>query len=211
MLRVLTISFGYKATGGFTYIFLITRYHGITKNPYYHPADDREIARLDELQYVIRTVYGSNVLAPITKSPRLILDVGAGSGTHSGSFIEIGRWAIEVADEYPGASIIGLDLAPIESPFTPINCEFRVGDLSEELDAFDDGSMDLVHSRYTLHWYSKNRFLHAGVTRDQWPLYIQETFRILQPGIGWAQFCEMTPYDREEGSVLAEVNPCYRN
>lgn len=49
-------------------------------SPYYHPADEAEVIRLDDLHYVIRTVYGKNVLAPIPQIPGKILDVGTGSG-----------------------------------------------------------------------------------------------------------------------------------
>jgi hypothetical protein len=32
----------------------------------------------------------------------------------------------------------------------------------------------------------------TGVTRDQWPLYISEVYRILKPCNGWIQCGEMT-------------------
>jgi hypothetical protein len=62
----------------------------------------------------------------------------------------IGRWAIEVADDYPRANVIGIDLSPMQPTDVPENCEFIVGDLPECLEDFDDGSVDLVHSRYIL-------------------------------------------------------------
>jgi hypothetical protein len=58
-----------------------------------------------------------------------------------------GRWAIEVADEYPRATVIGLDLSPMQPDNIPENCEFIIGDLTESLADFDDGTFDLVHSR----------------------------------------------------------------
>lgn len=58
-----------------------------------------------------------------------------------------GRWAIEVADEYPRATVIGLDLSPMQPDNIPENCEFIIGDLTESLTDFDDGTFDLVHSR----------------------------------------------------------------
>jgi len=42
--------------------------------------NDKEFSRLSELQFVIRSLYGTNVLAPIDKHPRAILDAGTGSG-----------------------------------------------------------------------------------------------------------------------------------
>jgi len=41
-----------------------------------------------------------------------------------------------------------MDLSPIQPDFVPPNCEFMVGDLMEDLADFDDGSFDLVHSKY---------------------------------------------------------------
>jgi hypothetical protein len=42
-----------------------------------------------------------------------------------------------------------MDLSPIQPTDVPVNCEFVVGDLTSELDDFDDGHFDLVHSRYS--------------------------------------------------------------
>jgi hypothetical protein len=54
--------------------------HGIETNPYPLPNDDEEIVRLDELQFVISGFFGPNILAPITRNPTAILDLGTGSG-----------------------------------------------------------------------------------------------------------------------------------
>jgi len=113
------------------------RYHGIDGNEYPLPNDSEEHTRLDNLQHMFRILLGRNVLAPIGPRPTMILDVGAGSG----------RWVVEVAEEFPTATVTGLDLSPIDhSGKVPKNCEFVVGDLTDGL-KFDDGSMGLVHSR----------------------------------------------------------------
>ena len=65
-----------------------------------------------------------------------LVDVGTGSG----------GWVLEVADEYPGAKVYGIDISAIQPTFVPGNAEFIVMDLTNGLD-FDDGSTDFVHSR----------------------------------------------------------------
>ena len=113
------------------------RYHGVEGNEYPLPNDTEEHTRLDNLQYMFRNLLGRNVVAPIGSRPTRILDVGAGSG----------RWVVEVAEEFPSATVTGLDLSPIDPPGNaPKNCEFMVDDLTDGL-KFDDGSLDLVHSR----------------------------------------------------------------
>jgi SAM-dependent methyltransferase len=126
----------------------VDRYHGMPNNSYPYPCDDDEKIRLDEMQYVVRTVYGGNVIAPISKRPTMILDLGTGSGysLRNISYTK-GAWAIEVADEFPTALVIGMDLSPIQPHHIPGNCEFRVGDITQDLAYFNDGSVDLIHSR----------------------------------------------------------------
>jgi len=59
---------------------LIYRYHGIVENPYPFPNDEEEVVRLDKLQYLHRLLMPRNVMAPISRKPNLILDLGTGSG-----------------------------------------------------------------------------------------------------------------------------------
>ena len=90
------------------------------------------------MHYLYRCLLGRNIVVPIASKPRHILDVGTGSG----------RWAIEVADQYEDTNVFGIDLSPTSPSYEiPENCEFIVADLTEGL-SFDDGSLDLVHSRY---------------------------------------------------------------
>jgi len=67
----------------------------------------------------------------------MIVDIGTGSG----------KWVIEVADEHSTARVIGTDLSPIQPTEVPANAEFILMDLTEGLQ-FDDGSTDLVQSRF---------------------------------------------------------------
>ena len=56
---------------------------------------------------------------------------------------------VEVADDYPTARVIGVDLSPIQPTDVPTNAEFILMDLTQGLQ-FDDGSADLVQSRYKI-------------------------------------------------------------
>jgi methylase of polypeptide subunit release factors len=76
-------------------------------------------------------------MAPISPKATKIVDLGTGSGA----------WCIEVADQFPNAFIRGIDLSPIQPNIVPGNCDFVVHDINEGL-PFDDGSIDLVQSRF---------------------------------------------------------------
>ncbi|KAF8241273.1 hypothetical protein K440DRAFT_474769, partial [Wilcoxina mikolae CBS 423.85] len=56
-------------------------------------------------------------LAPL-KDPQRILDVGTGTGI----------WAVDVADKYPAAEVIGADLRYVTPAWIPPNCKFEVDD-----------------------------------------------------------------------------------
>ena len=126
------------------------RMHGIETNPYPLPNDDEEIVRLDELQFVIRGLFGPNILAPISRNPTAILDLGTGSGRYHPICTEAYySWCFEVAEQFPDARVVGIDLSPVQPTAVPDNCEFIVADFTEGLE-FDNGSLDLVHSRLHL-------------------------------------------------------------
>jgi hypothetical protein len=59
-----------------------------------------------------------------------------------------GAWVMEVAEEYPYARVIGMDLSPVQRRDVPSNCKFLIGDLTKDLAEFYNGSFDLVNSRY---------------------------------------------------------------
>ena len=42
--------------------------------------------------------------APIGDDPRLVLDLGTGTGI----------WSVDFADQFPSAEVIGVDLAPLQ-------------------------------------------------------------------------------------------------
>jgi hypothetical protein len=69
--------------------------------PYALPADIEEINRLDFQHYMLRFAFRGNYAAPLV-NPAAILDVGTGTG----------RWAIEMAQLFPQANVIGLDVKP---------------------------------------------------------------------------------------------------
>jgi len=61
---------------------------------------------------------------------------------------DVGAWAIEVAEQFPNAIVIGLDLAPVQPTLVPKNCEFMVGDLTTDLETkFEPDTFDLIQSR----------------------------------------------------------------
>ncbi|KAF8921217.1 S-adenosyl-L-methionine-dependent methyltransferase [Mucidula mucida] len=140
-----------------------------TLNPTYMlPADEDEVKRMELYHRMLKFVLdGRNYVGPVKEAlqfgqQRRILDLGTGGGL----------WAIEMADEFPRAEVIGIDLAPIQPRDVPPNCTFELYNLEEGRVniPYSDGYFDLVHARC----------MFTGI-RD-YPQLIREISRVLRPG-----------------------------
>jgi len=99
------------------------RYHAYREGEYLLPNDEQEQDRMDLLHHVFLLVLGGRLhRAPIPKHPQRVLDLGTGTGI----------WAIDFADQYPSAQVIGNDLSPIQPVWTPPNCAFEIDDFEAE-------------------------------------------------------------------------------
>lgn len=52
-----------------------------------------------------------------------------------------------MADRYPGAEIVGVDLSPIQPSWVPPNVKFVVDDIEDEW--VDEAPYDLIHMRHS--------------------------------------------------------------
>jgi ubiquinone/menaquinone biosynthesis C-methylase UbiE len=146
--------------------------------PYVLPKDLDETNRLDFQHYMLRSFIKSNYVAPIGQ-PRDILDVGCGTG----------RWAMDLATEFPRANVIGVDVAPPPladsahgaSVDAADNYTFVQGNVLERL-PFADNSFDFVHQRYLI----------LAIPASRWPLVVAELLRVTRPG-GWVELIETEP------------------
>jgi ubiquinone/menaquinone biosynthesis C-methylase UbiE len=157
-----------------------------TDAPYILPTDLDEANRLDFQHFMVRSVMRGLYWAPILH-PMSILDVGAGTG----------RWAREVAQIFPDANVIGLDLkgAPVNATGQPDpdNVTFVQGNLLEGL-PFADGLFDLVHQR----------FLISGIPQQKWPQAVTELARVTAPN-GWVELVEAGLSDNN-GPALRQLD-----
>jgi len=55
----------------------------------------------------------------------------------------------DMADQYPSAEVVGIDLSPVQPKFVPPNCQFQIDDASVEW-TFPPGSRDFVFFRFML-------------------------------------------------------------
>jgi SAM-dependent methyltransferase len=104
-------------------------------------------------------------LAPI-QEPHNILDVGTGTGI----------WAIDIADQYPSAQVLGTDLSPIQPDFVPPNCSFEIDDVTLEW-TFPVDHFDFIHIREMF-----------GSVPD-WDYFFEQAYRHIKPG-GWVEIVE---------------------
>ncbi|TFK76384.1 S-adenosyl-L-methionine-dependent methyltransferase [Pluteus cervinus] len=133
---------------------------------YLLPADKEEIRRSELHHRMLQFVFsGKNYIGPVRQAlqfgeQRRILDLGTGGGF----------WAIDMADEFPRAEVIGVDLAPIQPRDVPPNCTFELCDLDQWNIPYPDNYFDFVHARS----------MHTGI--HDYPRFIEEIARILRPG-----------------------------
>ncbi|KAK1831172.1 secondary metabolism regulator LAE1 [Podospora conica] len=149
-------------------IFNYRKVHGRTFQnykdaEYWGPNDEKQNDALDLHHHMTLLLHHDKLhLAPLD-NPQSVLDVGTGTGL----------WAIDFADQYPSAEVIGTDLSPIQPAWTPPNCKFELDDASLDW-TYAENQFDFIHIRYLL-----------GSIPD-WPRLYQQAFRCLKPG-GWIE------------------------
>ncbi|CUS13388.1 unnamed protein product [Tuber aestivum] len=144
------------------------RYNGYRRGNYVFPNDQQEIERLHLQHHMISVLFSGRLhWAPIDPNPQRILDIGTGTGS----------WAVDIADMYPSAHVIGTDLSPIQSHWVPPNLVYEIDDAESEW-TYKRDSFDLVHTRFL-----------TGAFAD-WPKFTERSFRALKPG-GWIECQEI--------------------
>jgi ubiquinone/menaquinone biosynthesis C-methylase UbiE len=142
----------------------------VTGVPYALPKDLAEVNRLDFQHYIYRNVLRGNFLVPLA-DPTAILDVAAGTGI----------WGKEMAQQFPQARVVGLDLEDIKvSGPIPANYQFVQGNLLDGL-PFVANSFDFVHQRLVL---------ASAVPFERWMDVFKELLRVTRPG-GWLELPEV--------------------
>ncbi|KAF9544570.1 hypothetical protein EC957_011880 [Mortierella hygrophila] len=130
---------------------------------------------------------GGNAHAPLRYDIDRILDSGCG----------LGEWAMEMAKEYPSATVYGVDLNPDLFPGmsqpVPSNCLFVQSNILSRL-SFPDHYFDFVYQR----------FLYLALTIDDWPVALKELRRVMKPG-GWIELFEPCMRVHRAGPRTREV------
>ncbi|GLV60154.1 hypothetical protein KDH_69770 [Dictyobacter sp. S3.2.2.5] len=153
---------------------------------YMLPKDLGEIQRLDFQHYLLRYAFKGNHLAPV-KQPQNILDVACGTG----------RWMYEMAQTFPQASLVGIDMVTPQSLKSNLNfprqCMFKQGNVAQGLPFVHD-SFDFVHQR----------LLILGLQATAWPPLLQNLIRVTRPG-GWIELVESDLICRRLGPQTARL------
>jgi SAM-dependent methyltransferase len=88
----------------------------------------------------------------------------------------IGIWAIDFADAYPNARVIGTDLSPIQPAWVPPNLEFFV----------DDVEAEWTFKRY---YFDFVRCCDLGGSIADWPKLLRQAHRHMKHG-GWLELSD---------------------
>ncbi|KAL8651681.1 MAG: hypothetical protein Q9226_004600 [Calogaya cf. arnoldii] len=135
------------------------RYHSYRDGAYWGPNDETHNDQQDIAHHAWRLALNNKLhLAPV-HNPERILDVGTGTGI----------WAIEMAELFPDAQVVGTDLSPIQPTWVPPNCIFEVDDVTMEW-TYRKDSFDFIHSREMF-----------GSIAD-WDEYFRQCYLHLKPG-----------------------------
>jgi trans-aconitate methyltransferase len=104
--------------------------------------DEKELDRND-LQHHKYNLLPSHRLyvAPISEEQlsdanSRILDLGTGTGI----------WAMVIADKFPNAEVLGVDIVATQPPLVPPNCIFEIDDVEEDW-SYRTAHFNFIHGR----------------------------------------------------------------
>ncbi|KAK2803770.1 hypothetical protein FQN51_003000 [Onygenales sp. PD_10] len=163
------------------------RYHAYRAGSYLMPNDEQASEHLD-ICHRMMTLASDDKLhfAPIGKDPQRILDIGTGTGL----------WAIDMADLYPSAEVIGNDLSPIQPSMVPPNVKFEIDDV--EADWSYSAPFDFIHSRY------------MAMSIQDWPRLVSQMYSNVKPG-GWVELYDCDLEYRSFDGSLTKEHAIYKN
>lgn len=107
--------------------------------------------------------------------PKRILDLGTGTGI----------WALDMAEEFPNAEIVGVDLSPIQPNWAPPNCRFFVDDIESDWTFTPEEAFDYIHARS----------LAGGI--GDWDRLLRQAYNHVKPG-GWVEVQEAEAWIRSD-------------
>jgi SAM-dependent methyltransferase len=117
-------------------------------NPTLSPVQEEQDRLNLQHQIMCLTLNGKLHCAPLSTLPsgiHNVLDLATGTGT----------WAIDFAQEYPSANVLGTDLSPIQPSFVPPNCRFEVDDAEDEW-TFGE-KFEYIHGRMLASCFASHR------------------------------------------------------
>ncbi|KAH8679298.1 S-adenosyl-L-methionine-dependent methyltransferase [Ilyonectria robusta] len=157
-------------------------YHSERGNAeYWTPNDEHHNESMDINHHLLSlSLEGKLFLAPLKDDVQKVLDIGTGTGI----------WAIDFADQYPNAEVIGTDLSPIQPTWVPPNVAFEIEDCTEEW-TFKPNSIDFVHMRY----------LYGSI--GDWHALLKEAYRACKPG-GWVESYEASAMMESDDGTVTE-------
>ncbi|KAK7210093.1 hypothetical protein V2G26_017271 [Clonostachys chloroleuca] len=156
------------------------KYQSSKTTEYWAPTDERHIEGNDIAHHIALLLLDEQLtLAPISSHPQQILDIGTGTGI----------WAIDMADQYPGAEVLGTDISAVQPDWVPPNCIFQIDDA--QLDwTFKENFFDFVHIRY----------MYGGI--DDWDKLYRQAYTHVKPG-GWFENIEIDLETRSENPKVS--------
>ncbi|CEJ57601.1 hypothetical protein PMG11_06289 [Penicillium brasilianum] len=156
------------------------RYHSYREGNYVLPNDEQEQDRQDLLHHVRNLVLnGALFRTPLEPSIQRVLDIGTGTGI----------WAIDFADSFPSAEVIGTDLSPIQPSWVPPNLRFIVDDAEEPWLLSANRPFDFIHAR------------DLGGAIADWPRLLRQAYKHLKPG-GWIELQEFEVMLKSDDDTL---------
>ncbi|KAJ5685877.1 hypothetical protein N7536_008496 [Penicillium majusculum] len=159
------------------------RYHSNRTGQYMMPNDEEEQDRMDLTHHIwLLMMKGELHKAPVT-NPQKILDLGTGTGI----------WALDIAEKFPTARVIGNDISAIQPNWVTPNVEFIIEDFENEW-LYEKESFDFIHAR-----------LLSGCVAD-WSQFFARIFDHVKPG-GYFEIQESAVWGWSDDGTLKPDSP----